>query len=152
MASTTNTKFIAASPERVYEAFTNPNALEQWLVPGDMTGRIHSFDLRENGGYEMSLYYPESDTVSSGKSGAKEDRYEATFIRLDPPHKIVMAITFSSDDAAFSGEMFEYITLESKDGGTQVTITFEDIPKGIKPSDNKEGTDSSLEKLAAYLL
>jgi len=35
-ASTRNSKFIKATPEALYRAFTDPAALAVWLAPGDM--------------------------------------------------------------------------------------------------------------------
>ena len=151
MSTTRNSKIVNASAEKVYKAFTDPKALEQWLVPGEMTGKIHQFDLRVKGGYEMSLFYPESDQESSGKTSGKEDRYSATFIELDAPRKIVQAITFDSDNPDFAGEMIEEVVLEPKGKRTHITIIFKNIPKGIKPEDNEAGTASSLGKLARYL-
>jgi uncharacterized protein YndB with AHSA1/START domain len=104
-AASKNSKLIRASPETVYSAFTNPEALAVWLAPGEMTGKVHSFDLKQGGGYRMSLFYPQSEKGSPGKTAEKEDRFSARFIELTPPRKIVEAITFDSEDPAFSGEM-----------------------------------------------
>jgi len=82
MSTTRNSRLIEASPQILYEAFTNPKALETWLAPGDMTGKIHRFDLRKGGSYEMSLFYPESDQEARGKTTGKEDRYVARFVEL----------------------------------------------------------------------
>ncbi len=149
--STRNTKWIKASPETVYRAFTDPAALAVWLAPGDMTGAVHHFDHRVGGGYEMSLYYPESEKDAHGKTAEREDRYTARFVELTPPRRIVEAITFDSDDPGFAGEMFMDMTLEPADGGTGVTIVFRDIPLGIRPEDNELGTRLTLEKLARYV-
>jgi hypothetical protein len=43
------------------------------------------------------------------------------------------------------------VTFEDRDGGTVVTILFENLPSGIRPEDNDAGTRSSLEKLARYV-
>ena len=43
------------------------------------------------------------------------------------------------------------VTLKEDRGGTLVTIQFSNIPPGIRPEDNEEGTRSSLEKLALYI-
>jgi len=150
-ASTRNSKFIKAPPEALYRAFTDPAALAVWLVPGDMTGAVHRFDCRVGGGYQMSLYYPASETSLRGKTSGREDRYTAKFLELTPPSRIVEAITFDSDDPAFSGEMIMEIVLEAHDGGTILTIVFKNIPPGIRPEDNQAGTESSLEKLAGYV-
>ena len=150
-ASTRNSKFIKAPQEALYRAFTDPAALAVWFAPGDMTGEVHSFDDRVGGGYQMSLYYPSSETTSRGKTSAREDRYTARFVELTPPRRIVEAITFDSADPAFSGEMIMVVTLEAEDGGTTVSILFKDIPPGIRPEDNEAGTQLTLEKLARYV-
>jgi uncharacterized protein YndB with AHSA1/START domain len=99
----------------------------------------------------MSLYYPPSEQTSRGKTAEREDRYTARFVELTPPTRIVQAITFDSDDPAFAGEMTMAVTFEERDGATDVTIVFENIPVGIRAEDNDAGTRSSLEKLARYV-
>lgn len=148
MKETRNSRFIRATPEVLYQALVDPAAIPLWRVPGDMTGKIHHFDLRVGGGYEMSLFYPDSDDQSRGKSGDKEDRYTARYVELTPPHRVVEAITFHSDDPALSGEMIMEVQLDPQQGGTTVTITFKDLPPGVRPEDNEQGTLSALEKLA----
>lgn len=149
--STRNTKFIKASPEKIYDAFTDPVALAAWLAPGEMTGKVHHFDLKVGGGYSMSLFYPSSDKTSRGKTAKKEDRYTARFVELTPSAKIIQAINFESDDPAFAGEMIMDVTLEKADGGTNVICIFRNIPSGIGPEDNEKGTSLTLDKLARYV-
>ncbi len=151
MSLTRNWKIIKASPKTLYRAFTDPQALAVWLAPGEMTGKVHSFDLKVGGGYQMSLFYPKSEKESRGKTRKREDRYTARFVKLAPPHKIVQAITFDSDNSAFSGEMIMEVTLTANAVGTRVTITFKNIPPGIRLEDNKTGTRLTLEKLARYV-
>jgi uncharacterized protein YndB with AHSA1/START domain len=150
-ATTRNSKVIKASKETLYHAFTDPEALSVWLAPGEMTGKVHSFDLRVGGGYQMSLFYPESEKKSRGKTSDKEDRFTARFVELTSPKKIIQAITFDSGDPAFSGEMIMEVTFETIDIGTRVTVVFRNIPSGIRSADNEAGTDSTLEKLAHYV-
>lgn len=150
-ASTRNSKLIKATPEALYQAFTDPAALAIWFAPGDMTGVVHNFDYRVGGGYQMSLYYPSSETTSRGKTSEREDRYTARFVELTPPGRIVEAITFDTVDPAFSGEMIMEVTFEAEDNGTTVSILFKDIPPGIRPEDNEAGTRETLEKLARYI-
>lgn len=149
--STRTSRVIKAPAEDVYQAFIDPHALVTWQSPGDMTAEVHAFDARVGGGYQMSLYYPETEQQNRGKTSGHEDRYTARFLELTPPKRIVQAITFDSDDPAFSGEMTMIVTLEEGAGGTEVTFRFEDIPAGIRPEDNDAGTRSSLEKLARYV-
>jgi uncharacterized protein YndB with AHSA1/START domain len=143
-----NTKVINAPRETLYLAFLNSKALESWLAPSGMKGRIHNLDLRVGGGYEMSLYYPESEKGSPGKTSDKEDRFKARFVELIPNERIVEAITFDSKDPAFSGEMIMKVLFEPEGQATKITMIFENIPPGISPKDNEKGTESSLGKLA----
>jgi uncharacterized protein YndB with AHSA1/START domain len=99
----------------------------------------------------MSLFYPQSEKESHGKTSEKEERFTARFVELTSTKKIVQAITFDSDNPAFAGEMIMEVTFEVEDNGTRVTIVFRNIPPGILPADNEAGTQLSLEKVACYV-
>ena len=147
--STQNLCVIKGTPEEVYNAFIEPKALEAWQSPGSMTAKVHNFD--SSIGYEMSLFYPESETKMKGKTAGKEDRYTARFVELIPNQKIVEAIKFQTTDPAFAGEMIMEIIFFPVEQGTRVSSVFKNIPIGIKLKDNEAGTKSSLEKLAQYV-
>ncbi len=53
----------------LHRAFTDPAALLVWLVPRNMTGKIHGVDLRVGGGYRMALSHPLSESTIPGKMG-----------------------------------------------------------------------------------
>lgn len=148
--SSKNVKIIQATSEKIYNAFTDKNSLEHWLAPDNMTGKIHDFDLKVGGGYEMSLFYLDNETA--GKTSGNEDRFSAKFVELDPCKKIVMTINFQSDKDEFTEEMIMEVFLEEIGStSTEVTIVFENIPAGVDPKDNEAGTEQSLVKLEKYL-
>ena len=99
----------------------------------------------------MSLYYPAKNTRATGKTAAGEDRFTARFITLQPYKRIVESIRFDSDGPGYVGEMIMEIRLERQGTATLVTIVFSNIPLGVKPEDNKKGTEQSLDKLEGYL-
>ena len=150
-ASTRTSRVIRASAEAIYDAFVDPDALVVWLPPGRMTGRMHRFDGRVGGGYEMSLFYPPDETTFQGKSAAGEDRVEVRFIELSRPRRIVEAVRFATADPALGGEMTFTITLDAVPEGARVTMVFENLPPGLAPEDNDEGARLSLEQLARFL-
>jgi uncharacterized protein YndB with AHSA1/START domain len=150
-AGTRTSRLIRAAPEKIYGALVSPEALVVWQCPGDMTARVHAFDLRIGGGYTMSLFYPQAEPVARGKTQGREDRFTARFVELAPPHRVVEAVTFDSPEPAFGGEMTITVTLEPRGEDTWVTFLFENPPVGIRPEDNEAGTASSLEKLARYV-
>jgi uncharacterized protein YndB with AHSA1/START domain len=149
--TTKNSRDINADAITIYQAFINPTALEVWLAPGEMTGKIHSFNLKIGGGYTMSLFYPSTEKKLRGKTSGKEDKFTAKFIELTPNKRIVQAINFDSANKDFAGEMIMEVTFVAVDKGTRVTFLFKNIPTGINPAANEEGTISTLEKLAHYV-
>jgi uncharacterized protein YndB with AHSA1/START domain len=151
VAYTRNSKVINAPREALYRAFLDPAALVVWLPPEDMTGKVHSFDARVGGGYQMSLFYPAAEQVFRGKTSNREDRFTSWFVELAPQERIVQAISFDSADPVFSGEMIMVVTFEVVEGGTEVPIECKHIPPGIRPEDNEAGCRSTLDKLARYV-
>ena len=147
---TSNTRIIKADLSKVFHALSNPDSIVKWQVPGDMTGKIHFFDFKVGGSYSMSLYYPAKEG-SIGKTESNEDRFTSKFLEIENNKKIVESVTFESQDEDFAGEMLMQIDLKKVETGTAVTFTFKNIPKGINPKDNEEGTKSSLEKLTKIL-
>lgn len=150
-AVTRASEWISASPDVLYCAFLDPEALVEWLPPGNMTGKIHDFNARVGGGYEMSLFYPEADKERRGKTDDREDRVTVGFVQLEASRKIVEVVTFHSPDPALAGEMTLTVIFEPRDGGTEVTIECTNIPRGIRPQDNETGSRESLKQLAQYI-
>ena len=149
--STRDSRVIRAPRERVYRAFVDREDLLAWLPPGGMTGAFHVFDARVGGGYRMSLVYPPGESSFRGKTAEHEDVVNVRFVALAPPRRIVEAVDFVSDDPDFAGEMTLTTTFDEVPGGTEVTMTFENLPPGLRPEDNSAGAQMSLEQLARYL-
>ncbi len=59
----TASRVIAASPDRVYAALVDPDALVEWLPPETMSGRFERFDARPGGSYRMVLTYADASTA-----------------------------------------------------------------------------------------
>ena len=148
-ASTRTSLIIKAAPQALYDAWMDPEVLVQWLPPADMTGQFHAFDGRVGGGYDMSLFYPDSEPDHRGKTAGGEDRVQVRFLDLAPPRRILQAVTFDTEDPALKGEMRIEITFLPVAAGTQVTILAANLPPGLRPQDNDEGSRLSLEQLAA---
>jgi uncharacterized protein YndB with AHSA1/START domain len=148
-ATTRTSRVIKASPQALYDAFMDPEVLLSWLPPAEMTGRLHRFDPGVGGGYQMSLFYPATDRAHHGKTAEGEDRVDVRFVALDPPRRILEAVTFVADDPALAGEMTMDITFTDAPGGTEVTFLTTDLPPGVRPEDNDEGGRLSLAQLAA---
>jgi uncharacterized protein YndB with AHSA1/START domain len=142
-------RLIAAPPSDLYRALVEHDALERWLPPNGMAGRIDRFDPRPGGGFRMELTYLDS-ARSSGKTTASSDVTEVKFAALEPDVRVAWQIDFASDDPAFAGTMTMIWALTPVEGGTEVSVRVEDVPPGISASDHEAGITSSLANLAAY--
>lgn len=142
-------KLIFASASRIYQAFATRNAMETWLPPQGMTGRMVNFSFREGGAYRMRLTYNEPQHVA-GKTSADADEVEVRFVKLVEGERIEQAVTFNSEDSAFSGEMRITWILEPLTDGTLVTVSCENVPPGIRQEDHKAGLMSTLNNLASF--
>jgi uncharacterized protein YndB with AHSA1/START domain len=141
---------IAAAPVRIFAALTEAKALEQWLPPEGMTGRILAFEPREGGRYRMELRY-DAPPEDGGKSGADTDLVEGRFVTLKPNILVVQAADFESGDAAFAGTMTIRWEIAARPEGTQVTVIASDVPPGIPQDVHEEALASSLANLARFV-
>jgi len=123
--------------------------METWLPPQGMTGRMVNFAFREGGAYRMRLTYNEPQHVA-GKTSADADEVEVRFVKLVEGERIEQAVTFNSEDSAFSGEMRITWILEPLTDGTLVTVSCENVPPGIRQEDHKAGLMSTLNNLASF--
>lgn len=143
-------RVVASSPEQVYAALVDPDALSTWLPPAGMRAGFDWYDARPGGGYRMVLTYLDS-AGSPGKSTSESDVVEARFVELQPGVRVVQEVQFESDEPAYAGTMTMTWELERVENGTRVEFRAEDAPPGISAEDHQAGLESSLRNLAAYL-
>jgi len=143
-------RVIEATPERVYAALVDPDALAAWLPPAGMTGRFERFDARPGGSYRMVLTYADASTAS-GKATADSDIVEAHFVDIVPGVRVVQAVNFVADDPRFAGTMTMTWEVTPTDDGTRVEIRADDVPSGVSAEEHAAGLASSLANLAAHV-
>lgn len=146
----TASRLIQSSAATIYQAFASADAMQVWLPPEGMTGTMLAFTFREGGSYRMRLTYNEPQH-SPGKTSEDADEVEVRFLKLVPHERIEQAVTFDSDDPAFSGEMRIVWLFEPAQNGTLVTVSCEDVPAGISADDHQAGLVSTLANLAAFV-
>src|SRR6266705_6313907 len=115
-------RVLRATPERVYRAFLDADAMVKWLPPNGFTGKIHHLDAKVGGTYKMS--FTNFSTGTSHSFGGK-------YLELKPGERIVATDVF--DDPNLPGEMRTTYTLTKVSVGTEVNIVQENIPAAIPP-------------------
>ena len=58
-------RVLRATPERVYRAFIDADALVKWLPPNGFTAKVHHMDAKVGGSFKMSCVESLSFAVSS---------------------------------------------------------------------------------------
>ncbi len=113
-------RVLRAPAERVYRAFTDPDAIIKWNPPHGFTAKIHHMEVRVGGTYRMSFI-----NFSTGKAHS----FGGTYREIVPHERIVYDDTF--DDPNVPGQMITTITLKTVMCGTELTIVQEGIPAVI---------------------
>lgn len=130
-------RVLRASPEKVYRAFLDADAMSKWLPPNGFTGKVHHMDARVGGTYRMSF-----TNFTSGKSHAFGGKY----LELVPGERLRYTDVF--DDPNLPGEMITTVALRKVFCGTEVHIVQEGIPDVIPAEACCLGWQESLVLLA----
>ncbi|MDT7838240.1 SRPBCC family protein [Aquabacterium sp. OR-4] len=130
-------RVLRAPPERIYRAFTTPEAMAKWLPPHGFVGQVHQMDVRVGGQWRMSF-------INLGTGGAHS--FGGTYLELAPPGRIRYTSVF--DDANLPGEMVTTVTLTPVFCGTELVATQAGIPAVIPAAACQLGWQESLLLLA----
>ncbi|WP_433634738.1 SRPBCC family protein [Halomicrococcus sp. NG-SE-24] len=141
----TVSRVIEAPPERVYEAFLDPDELVQWLPPTGFSAEVHQFDPEEGGTFRMTFTGETEELAEYGST------FGGTYQELVSGKRIVHTDAFETDDPAMAGEMTVTVTFEEIPEGTEVTVRQEGIPQAIPPEDSHAGWTDSLGQLAGLV-
>jgi len=130
-------RVLRATPERVYRAFIDGDAMSKWLPPNGFTGKVHHLDAKVGGTYKMSF-----TNFSTGKSHA----FGGNYLELVPNERICYSDKF--DDPNLVGEMKTTITVKKVLVGTELNIVQEGLPDVIPAEACCLGWQESLTLLA----
>jgi len=129
-------RVLKASPEKVYRAFTEANALASWLPPYGFLCTIHELNVQVNGTYKMSFH-----NFSTGNSHSFGGKY----VEIKPNE--FLKYTDKFDDPNLPGEMITSVWLRKVLVGTEIKVLQENIPAVIPAEMCYLGWQESLEKL-----
>lgn len=130
-------RVLRATPERIYRAFLDADALAKWLPPNGFIGKVHRLDAKVGGTYKMSF-----TNFTTGNSHS----FGGEYLELKPHERIVHTDKF--DDPNLPGELRVTIDLKKVSVGTEVNIVQEGIPDVIPAEACYLGWQESLTLLA----
>jgi len=130
-------RVLRSTPERIYRAFLDADALVKWMPPNGFTGKVHHLDAKVGGTYKMSF-----TNFTTGKSHS----FGGSYLELKPDERIRHTDKF--DDPNLPGEMQVTIRLKQVSCGTELNITQEGVPAVIPAEACYLGWQESLTLLA----
>ena len=133
-------RVLRATPERIYRAFLDADALPKWLPPYGFTCKVHQMDARVGGGFRMSF-----TNFSSGHSHSFGGEYKELV-----PHSL-LRYTDKFEDPNLPGELVVTVKLQPVSCGTDVNIEQTGIPAMIPVEMCYLGWQESLAQLATLV-
>jgi uncharacterized protein YndB with AHSA1/START domain len=129
---------INANPERLFDAWTQPQHLKQWWGPRSVVCIDAQVDLQVGGRYRIANQFPDGKVLLiSGE-----------FETIERPHKLVY--TWRLGAQAGTNERVS-VTFEARGDATEVIVTHERILNPAARDQHEQGWVGCLEGLAQYL-
>jgi uncharacterized protein YndB with AHSA1/START domain len=130
-------RVLATTPEKLYRAFLEPDAMAKWLPPNGFAATVHAMEAKVGGRFRVSF---RNFTTGAGHSFGGE------YVELVPHERIRYTDTF--DDPNLPGEIQVTVTLKKVSLGTELHIVQEGVPDVIPVEACYLGWQQSLENLA----
>jgi uncharacterized protein YndB with AHSA1/START domain len=111
---------VRTTPDKLYRAFTDPDAMAKWLPPHGFTAKVHAMDARVGGSFRMSF-----TNFSTGNG----HHFGGTYLELEPGARLRYTDRF--DDPNLPGEMVTTVTLTAVSCGTELNVVQEGIHDAI---------------------
>ena len=113
-------RVLATSPDKVYRAFLEPDALAKWLSPNGFVCTVHHLEAKVGGSYRMSF---RNFTTSQSHS------FSGTYVELIPDQRLRYSDRF--EDPNLKGEIQVTVTLRPVPIGTELNIVQDGLPDMI---------------------
>jgi uncharacterized protein YndB with AHSA1/START domain len=130
-------RVLTTTPEKIYRAFLEPDAMAKWLPPNGFACTVHHMDAKVGGAFKMTF---RNFTTGQGHSFGGE------YVELVPNERLRYTDKF--DDPNLPGTLTVTITLKKVMVGTEMNVVQDGIPDAIPVEACYLGWQQSLENLA----
>ena len=130
-------RVLATTPEKVYRAFLEADALAKWLPPDGFSCTVLQLEPKVGGAHRASFR-----NFTTGKS----DAFGGTYLELEPNERLRYTDRF--DDPNMPGEMQVTVLIRKVTVGAEIEILQEGIPDVIPVEACYIGWQQSLRNLA----
>lgn len=133
-------RVIRSSPEKVYRAFTNAQAMSKWLPPYGFTCTVHHLEAKVGGTFKMSF-----TNFTTGNSHS----FGGEYLELVPHERLRYTDKF--DDPNLPGVITVTINLKKVLCGTELNVEQAGVPAVIPAEMCYLGWQESLAQLATLV-
>lgn len=130
-------RILTASPDKVYRAFLEADALAKWLPPNGFACTVHHLEPRAGGTFRMSFR-----NFTTGQSHS----FGGEYVELVPGERLRYTDRF--DDPNLPGEMQVTVTLKKVSVGVELHVEQAGVPDIIPAEACYLGWQQSLKDLA----
>ncbi len=132
-------RHFEATPERVFDAWLNPQSLSRWLfaISGGDRSYTAKLDARVGGAY----------TITAVRADNSEWLATGEYLELDRPHRLVFSFGMPEFGPGFSRIIIDIVPEEA---GCILTLTQEVVPEG-QAEDIKQGWVGMFDNLEVTL-
>ncbi|MCA1492909.1 SRPBCC family protein [Sinorhizobium alkalisoli] len=130
-------RVLATTPDKIYRAFLEADALAKWLPPNGFACTVHHLEPTVGGTFKMSF---RNFTTSTSHAFGGE------YVELVPGERLRYTDRF--DDPNLPGDMQVTVTLKKVSVGTELAIEQTGVPDVIPPEACYLGWQESLRNLA----
>lgn len=135
--------------ERVFAAWSDPQALGQWFGPPSHNCKIEKYDFRTGGKYQIRMI-PTSEDSDCGGDRTQDSVCAGKFVEISAPNKLAMTFTWIENGGDI-GETLLTVEFRSRGDGTEVLLIHEKLPNEAMRQAHAGGWAGSLESLEGYL-
>ena len=130
-------RVLTSTPEKIWRAFTQPDAFARWLPPNGFVGRIETMEVKLGGAWRASF-----TNFTTGRMIHFGGKY------LELRENECIAYTASFGDPNLPGEMTTRVQIKPVSVGVEIHITQSGIPQMIPLEGCYLGWQESLKHLA----
>jgi uncharacterized protein YndB with AHSA1/START domain len=130
-------RVLTTTPDKVYRAFLEADALAKWLPPNGFACTVHQLDAIVGGTFRMTFR-----NFTTGNSHS----FGGEYVELVPHESLRYTDRF--DDPNLPGQIQVTVTLKKVSLGTELNIVQEGLPDIIPPEACYLGWQESLRNLA----
>jgi uncharacterized protein YndB with AHSA1/START domain len=136
--SVTLTRTYKASPEKVWQAWTSPKAMMEWIRPGEgFTAPVVEIDLRVGGRYRLIMKSPPGE------------EFEATGVYREVVSHRKLVFTWASPSS--EQETLVTLSFQPSGEGTLFELRHEGLRDAEDRDSHRDGWSNSLTSLERYL-